>query len=121
MNQDVHVRITENFTDNLDQLQAYFDEVDEPQVFVMVVELVFEKIIPNLKQFPKIGVDFLQKVPNSIEALQVYEQIIEKLDNSLGVREYIFGDFSILYVLNVKEIFLISIKHHREMTYDVGG
>ena len=118
MNPPVTVYITQNFENNLDNIQQYFKDNEVPQQFDLFIEELFDTIIPNLERFPLIGKDFLARQPETIEGLNLLESIQRNLIHNEEVREYITGDYLILYELVDGNIYLLSIKHHKQLAFD---
>lgn len=115
------VRITRNFAKNLDDIRRFLEEQQVPQEFQSVLERVFETVIPNLERFPEMGVDFLAKVPQSTEGRMRLEQLKRRLGTKTSVREYISGDYLLLYASRGNNVYLLSIKHHRQLSFDLKG
>jgi hypothetical protein len=118
MNQHATVYITQNFENNLDTIQKFFVDNEVPQQFDVLIEDLFGTIIPNLQRFPLIGKDFLYRQPGSVEGLNLTESIQRYLDGKGEIREYITGDYLILYALTGSELYLLSIKHHKQLAFD---
>ena len=113
------VRITKNFDKNLADIRRFLEEQEVPQEFRSLLEQLFETVIPNLERFPEIGVDFLAKLPQSTEGLMRLEAIKQRLGKNTVLREYISGDYLVLYALRGDNIYLLSIKHHRQLSFDL--
>ena len=118
MNQHVTVYITQNFENNLDTIQQYFIDNEVPQQFGILIEELFGTIIPNLERFPYIGKDFLDRQPGSVEGMNLLDSIHQYLKGEGEVREYITGDYLILYTLMGNNLYLLSIKHHKQLAFD---
>lgn len=84
-----------------------------------MIEELFETVIPNLGRFPEMAVDFLAKVPQSTEGLVRLEVLKPRLGKNTSLREYISGDYLVLYALRGDNIYLLSIKHHRQVSFDL--
>ena len=118
MTQHSTVYITQNFENNLDAIQQYFIDIEVPQLFDVLVEDLFGTIIPNLERFPHIGKDFLARPAGSVEGVNLIESIQHYLQGKGEVREYITGDYLILYALTDSNLYLLSIKHHKQLAFD---
>jgi hypothetical protein len=44
-----------------------------------------------------------------------------RLDQSAVVRELIVGDYLILYALRDPDVYLLAIKHHLQLSFDLQG
>jgi len=115
------VRITENFQRNLDGIQAFLAQHDARAAFDQLLADLFETIIPNLESFPEIGFDFLGRVPQSKEGRLRLERLQRRLGPSTLLRELIAGDYLILYAQRDLDVFLLAIKHHFQLSFDLKG
>lgn len=115
------VRITENFQRNLDSIQAFLADHDAGTAFERLLADLFETIIPNLESFPDIGFDFLGRVPQSKEGFLRLERLQRRLGPSTVLRELIAGDYLILYALRDLDVYLLAIKHHFQLSFDLKG
>jgi len=111
---------TVNFQRNLDDIQAFLAERDETVYFQRLLDKLFDEVIPNLEEFPAMGRDFLLGQPASIEGLQLYKRIRSKTGNA-SIREYIFDQYLILYAIVGGQLYLLSIKHHAQLSFDLIG
>lgn len=113
------VRITRNFDKNLADIRRFLEEQEAPREFQSLLERLFETVIPNLERFPDMGVDFLVKLPQSMEGMMRLETLKQRLGKNASLREYISGDYLLLYALRGDNIYLLSIKHHRQLSFDL--
>ncbi|MCI0504792.1 MAG: type II toxin-antitoxin system RelE/ParE family toxin [Gammaproteobacteria bacterium] len=118
MSQHATVYITQNFENNLDSIEQFFTDNEAPEQFDALIEDLFGTIIPNLQRFPLLGKNFLEHQPGSIEGVNLTESIQRYLNGKGEVREYITGDYLILYALIAGIIYLLSIKHHKQLAFD---
>jgi plasmid stabilization system protein ParE len=115
------VRITRNFDANLADIRRFLEEQQAPQAFRSLIEELFATLIPNLERFPDLGVDFLARAPLSAEGLMRLETLKQRLGKNTRLREYISGDYLVLYVVRGDNLYLLSIKHHRQLSFDLKG
>ena len=115
------VRITANFQRNLDNIQAFLAEHDAEPAFAELLDRLFDTVIPNLEAFPEMGIDFLVRVPQSREGLLRLEGLKGRLGRSAALRELIVGDYLILYALRNLDVYLLAIKHHLQLSFDLKG
>lgn len=113
------VRITGNFDKNLADIRRFLEEQQAPQAFQSLIEELFETVIPNLERFPELGVDFLARTPRSTESAARLDTLKRRIGKRTGLREYISGDYLVLYALRGDSIYLLSIKHHRQLSFDL--
>ena len=101
----VSVKLTANFEANLASLEAFWIEAEALRNYDTLLDTILETLIPNLEQFPKIGRPFLSGQPQSVES----RVVIERLKTRIGrgeIREYLMGDYLILYALIGDAIYL---------------
>ncbi len=115
------VRITENFQRNLDSIQVFLADHGATPAFERLLADLFETVIPNLESFPEIGFDFLGRVPQSKEGLLRLGRLQRRLGPSTVLRELIAGDYLILYALRDLDAYLLAIKHHFQLSFDLKG
>ena len=113
------VRITRNFDRNLDQIAGYLGE--GAAAFDELLVQLFDSVIPNLERFPRVGVDFLARAARSSETRALKRRLLKLVPSSCEIREYISGDYLILYLLRGATIEMLSLRHHRELSFDLPG
>ena len=113
------VRITHNFDRNLDQIREFLNEQGEVRAFDALLDKLFDTVIPNLERFSDLGTDFLARSTQSIEGQAQVDDLKERLGIDVGLREYITGDYLLLYAVRGIDVYLLSIKHHRQLSFDL--
>jgi hypothetical protein len=114
-------QFTRNFTANLAGIEAFFERADAGQAYLALLDQLEQTIIPNLLRFPSIGRPFIQRQQRSLE---VYLQIptlkgkLAELGMGCELREFSTKDYLILYTFNERNGYLLSIKHHRQVSFD---
>lgn len=112
-----NVRVTANFEANLEAIKTFLAEAGAPAAFFALLDDLAEQIIPALEYHPEIGRSFLEREAHSVEARQRIRQLVSRFGTT-SLREYIAGDFLILYAVQEKSVYLLSIKHHRQLSFD---
>lgn len=112
---------TANFGANLHSLREFLAEQGAEQVFDALLGRLFDEVVPNLASFPRMGRDFLALEPLSDEAKARLRALKLRTREATEVREYISGDYLILYALRRSTAFLLSIRHHRQLSFDLRG
>ena len=77
-------------------------------------------VIPNLESFPRMGRPFFNRGAGSVEAHQKTGRLAAKIGDG-ELREYLSGDYLLLYAMMGRTVYLLSIKHHRQLSFDVEG
>ncbi|WP_437640698.1 type II toxin-antitoxin system RelE/ParE family toxin [Sorangium sp. So ce854] len=92
MNRRAIVRVTENFERNPNEIRRFLEEI---------------------------GFDFLARAPQSAEVDARVLALKRRLGPEASLREYIAGDYLLLYTLGGERIHLLAIKHHRQLSFDL--
>ena len=117
MAKKITVKLTSNFERNLEAIEAFFDEAGAPQAYDRLLDELSNTLIPNLEHFPVMGRSFLARPVCSVEVANALERLQAKLREG-ALREYLFADYLVLYVQFGDAIHLLSIKHHRQLSFN---
>ena len=109
---------TANFSSNLSDIQTFLGE-DGRRTFDRFFEHLMDDLVPMLCRFPRSGRSFLERSIRSNEALAMVQKLQEKLRNGDDLREFIADEYLILYVVRAKQIVFLSIRHHRQLSFDL--
>ena len=115
------VKLTANFERNLEEAEASLLEADAPQTFDALLLELTDTVIPNLERFPSMGRLFLAHSTRSVEASNGIEELKCKLHAIAGdgeIREYVMSHYLLLYARFEATIYLLSIRHHRQLSFD---
>ena len=115
------VRVTGNFQANLDSIRDFLLAEQAASEFDRLLERLFEHIIPNLARFPDMGRDFAALAPLSREGEAALRQLRRNAGRDTALREYITEDYLLLYAVRASTVFLLSIRHHRQLSFDLRG
>jgi ParE toxin of type II toxin-antitoxin system, parDE len=113
------IRIARNFDRNLDQIAGHLGEA--VGAFDALLAHLFDAVIPNLERFPRVGVDFLGRTGRSTETRALKRRLLNLVPRSWELREYIAGDYLILYLVHATTVELLSIRHHLQLSFDLKG
>ena len=117
MSKNISAKLTANFELNLAAIEGFLGEVGASQAYDLLLDDLADTVIPNLEQFPSIGRLFLERPVYSVEVGNALAGLRSKLGEG-ELREYLFGDHLVLYVQYREVIHLLSIKHHRQLSFD---
>jgi plasmid stabilization system protein ParE len=109
------VELTASFIERLESIETFLTEAGAPQAYDTLLAGLRETVIPNLRRFPKIGRRYLDKPPQSAEAFAQLAALPPGAADAL--REYLHGDYLILYTLSGSTACLLSIRHHRQLSF----
>jgi hypothetical protein len=121
----IEIRFTENLAGNLRNVEAFWEENQFAQGFDRLVDELGDSVAPILKRHPRIGRNFLKRQTDSTETqtrLQKIDALLRTLDTDTDraeVREYVMTDYLLLYALVGEMIYLLAIKHHKQLSFDI--
>ena len=117
------VKLTANFERNLDGVQQYLEEAQAPQAFDALLDELLATVVPNLERFPDMGRRFMSRPVRSIEAsnaLAKLRQHLAAIAPDGDIREYVMTHYLMLYARFDASVYLLSIKHHKQLAFDFG-
>ena len=109
------VEFTASFIERLGSIEAFLAEADALQAYDKLLDGLRRTVVPNLRRFPRIGRRYLDKPPQSAEAMAQLAALPPGAADAL--REYLHGDYLILYSLASSTVYLLSIRHHRQLSF----
>lgn len=112
------VRVTRHFARNLDDIRSFLEDAGDEEVFPRLLDDLFDETIPSLERFPDLGSDFFRRRPASREAAELAAVLQQRLGERATLRELIRGDYLVLYARRNRDIYLLTIKHHRQLSFD---
>lgn len=112
------VRLTANSEANLVQTEAFLSEAGAPQAYDKLLDELLTTVIPNLERHPRMGRPLLDRPPLSVEGRDQADRL-KKLIGAGELREYLTRDYLVLYALIRETVYLLSIKHHRQLSFDL--
>jgi plasmid stabilization system protein ParE len=119
------VKITGNFERNLEDIERFLLEAEAPLAFDGLLDELSDVVIPNLERYPEIGRAFLQRPVNSVEVANAVASLMTRLASLAiepnTIREYVLKHYMILYASIGDTIFLLSVCHHRQLSFDLAG
>jgi ParE toxin of type II toxin-antitoxin system, parDE len=114
-------RVSANFRRNLENIRAYLEEQQADGLFESLIDDLFVTVIPNLERFPDLGFDLLARKPGSIEGVAKVLALRKRIGHRASIREYVSGEYLVLYVADGEQITLLAIKHHLQLSFDLRG
>ncbi len=117
----VAVKLTANFERNLEEIEQFLIEAEAASAYDGLLDELLVTVIPNLERFPAMGRSFLDRPLRSVEASNGIDTLRGKLDKLGGnaeIREYVLQHYLLLYAFSGEEIFLLAIRHHRQLSFD---
>lgn len=115
------VLVTRNFDRNLAAIGDFLSAAGAHAAFGELVGRLASETIPNLQRFPDLGADFLARAPLSADGVALFEEVVKAAGPGSHVRQLIDGDYVILYLVQGGTVFLLAIKHHRQLSFDLMG
>ena len=119
------VKITANFERNLEDIDLFQSEREAPHAFDGLLDELLETVIPNLERFPDMGRPFLARQARSVETTNALARLGTKLSaltpDTDSLREYVLKDYLLVYALIGEAIYLLAIRHQRQLSFDFEG
>lgn len=119
-----HLRTGPVFEARLLEIARYFEENGTQDRYLRLLAALESPIFPNIQRFPSIGRLF---DPNrgGLTGLSVewehFQVLLAKEMGRAEVREYISGEYLILYAVNETDIYALSIRHFRQREMGFGA
>ena len=119
------VKFTANFERNLEGIELFLTEVEAPQAFGGLLDELLDTVIPNLERFPGMGRPFLARQARSVDTTNALATLRAKLlaltPDADALREYVLKDYLLLYAPIGGVIYLLAIRHQRQLSFDFEG
>jgi len=115
------VLVTQNFDRNLAAIRDFLSAAGAPKAFGERVGRLGSEVMPNLQRFRDLGADFLARAPLSADGVALFEEVVKAAGPESQVRQLIDGDYLILYLVRGDAVYLLAIKHHRQLSFDLMG
>jgi hypothetical protein len=112
------VKLTANFEANLASIEQFWNQAGTPRSYDALLDVLLERVVPNLEQFPAMGHPFLSREALSVESRAMVERLTARVGDG-DVREYLIGDYLILYALIDDSVYLLSVRHHQQLSFDL--
>lgn len=103
------------FRARLRAIHLFLDEIGAAHRYEQLLDDMEQVVFPNIRSFPLIGRPYLDDEVRSTEALMALARLPREAKQQL--RQYVHGDFTVLYAATPEAIHLVSIRHHRESTF----
>ena len=116
------VKLTANFERNLGAVQQFLEDAQAPKAFDALLDELLETVIPNLERFPDMGRRFMSRPVRSIEVSNALANLRKQLSAIVQdgeVREYVMTHYLVLYARIQSSVYLLSIKHHKQLAFDL--
>ncbi len=109
---------TENFAVNLDSIRIFL-EPEGKSFYERLISRLFDEIVPTLCRFPQSGRWFLGHRARSLESQALLDRLESLLRKDDDLREFIVGDYIILYLVGQNRLIFLAINHHSQLSFDL--
>ena len=109
------VELTASFIERLESIETFLRDAGAPPAYDELLDGLRRTVIPNLRRFPRIGRRSLDHPPQSAEAMAQLRALPPGAADAL--REYVHDDYLILYASTGSTVYLLSIRHHRQLSF----
>ena len=117
------IRQTANFSANLDSIEAWWNDCQFLLGNDRLLAELENTVLQNLQNHPRMGRNFLHRQSQSTKTrarMQKLQALLATLNIDTGqaeVREYVMTDYLLLYALTGNVIYLLAIKHHKQLAF----
>jgi plasmid stabilization system protein ParE len=115
------VELTDSFLARLDSIEAFLTEHDAAFAYDDLLAGLRVTVVPNLARFPLMGRRYLDQPPQSVEALEHLAKLPAGAGAADRLRVLLHGDYLMLYSVIGEVVYLLSIRHHRQLSFDFSG
>ena len=119
------IKFTANFERNLEDIERFLTDAEAPQAYDGLLDELLETVIPKLERFTGIGRPFMIRQPHSVETTNTLATLRAKLlaltTDPEALREYALKDYLLLYAPIGGAIYLLAIRHQRQLSFDFEG
>jgi plasmid stabilization system protein ParE len=112
------VELTDSFLARLDSIEAFLTEADAAFAYDDLLAGLRATVVPNLARFPQMGRRYLDQPPQSVEALEQLAKLPAGAADRLRV--ILHSDYLMLYSVVGDVVYMLSIRHHRQLSFDFG-
>jgi len=109
------LELTASFLERLDAVEEFLAGADARFAYDDLLAELRATVFPNLRRFPRMGRRYLDQPPRSAEALALLAKLPAGAADAL--REYLSGDYLILYTEIGSTVYLLAIRHHRQLSF----
>lgn len=111
-------RFTENFSANLTAIEE-FVAPHSRMAFHRFLDRLFDDVIPTLCRFPQSGRSFLTRAVKSTKTTALTKGLRKFLNKGDDLREFVLGDYLVLYLVRRHQVIFLAVKHHRQLSFDL--
>ncbi len=114
------VRFTHNFEDKLAQIEAYWEGNEFPAGYDRLLDELTSTTLPTLEQHPRLGRPFFDRAAQTQQAKKkslALRKQLAALAADGEIREYVMTEYTVLYALIAESIYLLAIKHHKQLIF----
>jgi plasmid stabilization system protein ParE len=109
---------TQNFAENLGAIEGFLGD-EGRAAFRHLVGRLLDDLLPTLCRFPLSGRSFLVQPIGSLEARAAVRRLKRTLQPGDHLREFLFDEYLLLYLVRGNQVIFLSIRHHRQLSFDL--
>jgi len=98
----------------LDEAVDYLLGVGAQTAAQQLLDEAYDVLPQRLAQLPHIGRAFVAQHPEAADVRSVWAAVCELLGQDIELREYVFGDYLVLYAIQGNTLHLLTLRHHRQ-------
>ena len=112
------VKLTANFERNLESIEQFLIDAQAAHAYDALLDELLEKVVPNPERFPGMGADLLARPARAIESV-IAQEALRKKAGPARIRQYVMSHYLVLYAVTADAVYLLSIRHHRQLSFDL--
>jgi plasmid stabilization system protein ParE len=111
------ILLAENFLRQLDNIIKFLGKVGASGYAQKLIDRLEKIAFANLRKFPLLGRDAreLASKPRVKKAFSA----LAKVHSDASLRQYIFGEYILLYLASKQKVILLAIRHHRQSDFEI--
>ena len=117
----IRIKLTANFERNLEEIERFLLDAEASEAYDTLLNELLETVIPNLERFSAMGRSFMDRPIRSVETssgIDILRAKLLKVGRHAEIREYVLQHYLMLYAFSGEEIFLLAIRHHKQLSFD---
>lgn len=117
----IEVKLTANFERNLSEIEQFLLVAEAATAYDGLLDDLLATVTPNLERFPALGRSFMERPIRSVEtsnSIDLLRGKLSKIGTHAEIREYVLEHYLLLYAFTGQEIFLLAIRHHKQLSFD---
>lgn len=115
------IALTASFERNLESIRSFLEMTSAPaSVYDELIGAIVGRLFPLLESHPRAGRDWLLNSPPTESGKLLQQRTLKKLRGRGELREFVFEQLLVLYVVEGGTVTLLAARHQRQLHFDLG-